>query len=66
MFAAYKVRVEGLYEEVDDLVMYIIVTCDENASVAAADRVMHRNNLQANIKFIFKVRSVNIITRTCQ
>ena len=48
----------------DDLVTYPIVTCDEETSVAAAERVMHRKGLQATVKFILNIRWVNGITST--
>ena len=54
----------GLYSEVDDLVPYPIVMCDEETSVAAAERVMHKKGLQATVKFILNVRWVNGITST--
>ena len=50
--------------KVDDLVTYPIVTCDDETSVAAAERVMHRKGLQATVKFILNVRWVNGITST--
>ena len=48
----------------DDLVTYPIVMCDEETSVAAAERVMYRKGLQATVKFIFNIRWVNGITST--
>ena len=44
----------------DDLVTYPIVTCDEETSVAAAERVIHRKVLQATITFIFNCDFVKI------
>ena len=53
-----------MYGEVDDLVTYLIVTCNGNISVAASERVSHRKGLQVTITFFLKVRGVNVITRT--
>ena len=64
IFATYKVRGEGLYCKVDDLVTYLIVTWDDETSVATAECVMHRKGLQATVKFILNVRWVNGITST--
>ena len=60
----YTVRVEGLSRDVDYLILYLILTCNDENSVAAADCVTHRKFLQATIAFILKVRGVNIITST--
>ena len=48
----------------DDLALYLIVTCNDNTSVAAAESVTHRNVLQATVTFLLKFRGVNIITST--
>ena len=48
----------------DDLVTYPIVTCDEETSVAAAERVMHRKGLQETVKYILNIRWVNGIAST--
>ena len=48
----------------DNLVMYLIVTCDDETSVSTYERVMHRRFLQATITFLLKVSGVNFITRT--
>ena len=48
----------------DDTFTYLIVTCDDETSVAASKRVTHRKGLKATISFYFKVRGVNIITCT--
>ena len=50
--------------KVDDLVMYPIVTWDDETYGAAAERVMYRKGLQATVKFILNVRWVNGITST--
>ena len=61
-FTAYTLRGEGFYGEVDDLVTYIIVTCNGDTSVSAADHVTHRKGLQETVIFYLKVRGVNVIT----
>ena len=63
-FAVYKLRVEGLSVDVDNLVMYLIVTCNNETSVDTAEHVMHRKGLQSNVTFLLKVRDVNVITST--
>ena len=45
-YAAYAVRREGLSGEVDDIVTYIIVTCNENTSVASTEHAIYRRGLQ--------------------
>ena len=59
----YAGRGEGLSGEVDGIVMYLIVKCNDKTSIAAAERVMHRKGLQATVAFPLKVRRVNIIMR---
>ena len=54
----------GLSVDVDYLVKYLILTFDDKTSVAIAERVMHQKVLHATIKFILKVRGVNVITST--
>ena len=58
VFSAYTVRREFLSVEVDDIFMYLIETCCDNASVAADERLMHSKGLQATITFILKVVGV--------
>ena len=50
--------------ELDYLVTYIIVTCNDDTSVATAELVTHRKGLQDKITFILKVGEVNVITST--
>ena len=64
VFDAYTVRREGLSGELDYLVTYIIVTCNDDTSVATAELVTHRKGLQDKITFILKVGEVNVITST--
>ena len=54
-------RGEGLSGEVDDLVTYIVVTCDDKTSVAADELATHIKGLQAPVKVYLKVRGVNVI-----
>ena len=51
-FAAYVVWVSGLSGKVDDLVVYLVVTCDDMTSTPADDRVTHRKVLQSIVSFI--------------
>ena len=49
---------------VDDLVTYSVVTCDDETSVSAYERVIYIKGLQATIAYYVKVRWVNVITCT--
>ena len=60
----YTVREEGLYGKLNDLATYLVVTCNDETSVAAAERVMHRKGLQANVTFSLKFRAFNVIMCT--
>ena len=55
---------EGFYGKVNDLFTYLIVTCDDETSVAAAERVTHRKCLQTTVAFSLEVRGANVITCT--
>ena len=48
--------------EFDDIVTYLIVKCNDETSVAAAERVTHKKGMQATVTFILKVRGVNFIS----
>ena len=48
----------------DDLVTYIIVACNENNSVGAAQRVTHKKDLHATVEYFLGVRWVNVVTST--
>ena len=50
--------------EVDNLVTYLIVICNNKTSSDAAERVMCRKVLQVTITFILNVRGVNVLTIT--
>ena len=58
------VRGEVSSVEVDDIITYLVVVCNDKTSVVASDIVMHRKGLQSTVTFSLKVRGVNIITRT--
>ena len=45
----------------DDLVTYLIVTCNENTSIDSYYLVTHIKRLQATVTFLVKVSGVNII-----
>ena len=47
-----------------DIVIYLVVTCDEYTSDASAERVKHRKGLQATVTFSLKVRGVSVIIHT--
>ena len=63
-FSAYAVRGEGLSGKVDDLVTYLVVTCYDKTTVAAAGRRTHIKVLQATAAFSFKVEGAHGITCT--
>ena len=63
-FAVYAGSGKGLSGEVDDIVTYIIVTGDDETSVATSGRKMHGKGLQATVTFLLKVRGVDVITST--
>ena len=48
-FVAYAVRGEGLSGEMDDIFTYIVVTCDDDTYVDAADCVLHNKGLQETV-----------------
>ena len=50
--------------EVDDLVMYLIVTCNDKTYVAVYERMMHQKGLHETTTFILEVRGVNVMMRT--
>ena len=56
IFATYKVRGEGLYCKVDDLVTYLIVTCNDDTPVSVYERVTHQKGLHATVAFLLGVR----------
>ena len=54
----------GLSGKVDDIVMYLIVTCDDKTSVAIYECVTHQKGLHATVVFLLEVNGVNIIKIT--
>ena len=50
--------------KVDDLVMYIIMMCNDETAIATAERVTLIKGLQSTITFSLKVRGVNVIACT--
>ena len=48
----------------DDLVTYLVVTCNYNNSVSWDEGVMNMKVLHATVAFLLKVRWVNAITIT--
>ena len=57
-------RGEGLSCEVDDIVMYLIVTCDCDTSVWTDQRLMHQKGLHATVTFILEDRGDKVVTST--
>ena len=53
-----------MYGRVDDLVTYLIVTYNNETSVAAAECVTHQKVLHATATFILKIRGIIVITST--
>ena len=50
---------EGLYYEVDDIVTYLIVTCDDKKSVRSAQHVTHQKGLHATATSLLEVSGPN-------
>ena len=50
--------------EADTIITYLIVTYDDETSVAESERATHQKGLQATVTFILKVRRVNVIAST--
>ena len=48
----------------DDIVTYLIVTCDVETSVSPAESMTHQKGLQATVLFLLEVRGVNFIRST--
>ena len=51
-------------DNVEYIVTYIVVTCNDNTSSTASECVMQRKGLQAIVAFDLKVRGVDVITCT--
>ena len=52
----YSFREEGLSGKVGDIFPYLILMCDNDTSVASAERVMLRKGLKSTVTFILKVK----------
>ena len=63
-FAAYSVRVESLFSEVDDLVTYLIVTFNDKTTVRVDQHVAHQKGLHATVRFFLVIRGVNVLRST--
>ena len=50
----------------DDLVTYLIVTCNDKTSVKADQRMTYQNGLHATFELILEVSGVNVITSTLE
>ena len=50
--------------KLDDIFTYLIVTFNDDTSVAAAECVTHRKFLQATVAFLLKVGGVKVISST--
>ena len=48
-FDAYVIGGESLFYEVDDIVAYLIVACDDETAVRASQQVTHQKGLHATI-----------------
>ena len=57
-------RLEVLSGMVDYLVMYLIVTFDDETYIAADECMTHQKGLQETVTFILRVRGVNVIMIT--
>ena len=54
-FSAYAVSLEGLSGKVDDIVTCLFFVCNDDISVAEAERVMHIKGLQVTVVFSLRV-----------
>ena len=59
----YTVKVEGLSGEVNDIITYLILKCNDNTSIASSEVLTHRKGMQATDSFLLKDRGVNVIKR---
>ena len=57
-FSAYTVRGEGLPSEVEELVIYFVVICDYEASIAAAQSMTYGEGCGAAVSFFLQVWGV--------
>ena len=48
----------------DDLVTYLIVTCDDETSGREYQHVTHQKVFHATVTFVLDVRGVNVVTST--
>ena len=47
----------------DDIVTYLIVTCDDKTFVISDERMTHQKGLHETITFILEVRGLKVVTR---
>ena len=52
-FSTYKFRGEGSPYEVEEIITYLIIMCDDDPSVSAAKSVTYRKLLRVNITFFW-------------
>ena len=60
----YVERLESLFCNVDDIVTYIIVTCNEKAAIRVDQRVTHQKHLHATVGLVFEIGGLNVVTST--
>ena len=60
----YKVMVEGLSCEADDLVTYLIVTCADKIYIRADQRVTHKKSLHVTVTLFLGIRGVKFVANT--
>ena len=53
-----------MFQEVDDIVTYLIVTGNDDITIRAAQRMMHREGLHTTVTFVLEIWGVNIVTNT--
>ena len=63
-FAKYTVRGNVFYGKVDYLIIYLVLTCNDETSVDAAESLMHIKGQQSPVKLSLKARGVGGITCT--
>ena len=53
-----------MYCKVDDIIMYVIVACNDKTSIRLDQQVTHQKSMHATVKFILEVRGFNVLVST--
>ena len=55
---------ESLLCGVDDLVTYLVVTCDDESAIKAYQRVTYQKHLHATVILVLQIGGFNVVTST--